>query len=126
MFLTWVRVYQSKLRAIWTDGARLMRFSLVVVEVALLVGLPGQASAKTTWKTKVEGTTFRITLDGDVVNVVDKSIFTGRNMDVRDKMRAAVLQATGCEIVDEMWFDAKMKGKFRCPDGQAPRQPAAD
>lgn len=103
-----------------TDGTRA---TLSVLATLILLTTPAGVSAKTTWKTKVDGTTFRITLDDGVLNVVDKSILTGRSMDIRDKMRAAVLQATGCEITDELWFDAKLKGKFNCPAGQMPKPP---
>lgn len=100
---------------------RLLTFCIMVG--GLTLASPSAALAKTTWKAKVGGKTFRITLDDGVVNVVDKSLLTGRNMEVRDMMRAAVIQATGCEIIDEMWFDAKMKGRFKCPDGTGPRSP---
>ncbi|WP_294292654.1 hypothetical protein [uncultured Sphingomonas sp.] len=61
---------------------------------------------------------FRVTVASDgIVTVVNKALLTGRNMDVRDKMRLAVTQATGCELRDEMWFDAKLRGKLLCSDG---------
>lgn len=80
--------------------------------------LPLTASADPapdTWIVKIEKSKFRVTLGNDgVVEVVNKAFLTGRTMSVRDQMRTAVRQATGCDLVDELWFDAKLKGKLSC------------
>lgn len=105
------------------------RFRVALCAGAILASaasVPAAGKDHTTWKVKVDGSSFRVTLDKHgVLNVVNKAFFTGRSMDVRDKMRQAVTKATGCQIVDEMWFDAKLKGRISCPDGETPRPPAA-
>ena len=91
-----------------------MRIS-VALALAMTAAPAVADPAPATWITKVDKSKFRVTLkDNGVVEVVNKAFLTGRTMDVRDQMRTAVHQATGCELVDELWFDAKLKGKLSC------------
>ena len=76
--------------------------------------LPEEPS-KRRLKTEVDGSRYKIVVRGDQVEVLNLAILTGRTMVDRDRRRIAVRQATGCNITDEMWFDAKMIGTLTCP-----------
>lgn len=80
---------------------------------------PSSAAERQTWKTRVNGALYRVTIDRDVVIVAKKSIISARTMQIRDEMRIAVRQATGCELTDELWFEATLKGRLSCPEGKA-------
>ncbi len=87
-------------------------------------GLSAAESARTTYRAKVEGSTFRVTVEGDTVTVANKAVITGRTVQVREKMRAAVKIATGCEITDELWVEAVLKGVLVCSATAAAAAPA--
>lgn len=70
--------------------------------------------ARKTYHVKVEGSSFRVTVKGDTVIVANKAMITGRTLEVRAKMRLAVKAATGCQITDDLWFDAVLKGALAC------------
>lgn len=97
----------------------------VIAAVALTaVGLSAAEPARTTYRAKVEGSTFRVTVEGDTVTVANKAVITGRTVQVRTKMRAAVKVATGCEIIDELWVEAVLKGILDCSATDAQAAPA--
>lgn len=88
------------------------------ISIALLVSAVVGADAlpdRHEFKTKVGSSSYRVITEGGRVTVLNKALLTGRTMDDRDKRRMAVKQATGCDITDEMWFDAKMVGTLTCP-----------
>jgi hypothetical protein len=88
--------------------------------LALAAIITGQAAAhppqKANIKAVVDGSTFLVRVRGDQVVVANKAMFVAQTMDLRDKMRTAVQQATGCQITDEIWLETKLGGKLNCPD----------
>jgi hypothetical protein len=88
------------------------------VPFVLLFSAPAIASDpdKKTSIVKIDKSSFRVTLVGDTVIVANKAMIAGRTMKVRDQMRRAVIEATGCELTDELWFDATLKGRLLCTE----------
>lgn len=87
------------------------------VSIALLMSLfadPDAAPERREFKAKVGSSTYRVIAEGNRVTVLNKAFLTGRTMDDRDRRRMAVKQVTGCDVTDEMWFDAKMVGTLTC------------
>ncbi len=67
-------------------------------------------------KVEVDGSTYRVNVKRNVVTVAKKSLVVRYSIDERDKMRLAVKQATGCNVVDEIANGAKLKGKLLCDE----------
>lgn len=67
-------------------------------------------------KVKVEGSTYRVKVKGDIVYVASKAMIAATNPHARDRMREAVRQSTGCNLVDDYWADARLVGKLQCPE----------
>lgn len=65
--------------------------------------------------TKVDGSTYRVEVRGEVVRVYQKAVISKVSMDRRAKMRKAVIQATGCNIVDDYWRETSLEGMLACP-----------
>jgi len=65
-------------------------------------------------KVDINGSTYRVSVKGDVVTVAKKSLFVAMTIDERDAQRAAVRKATGCNIYDEIANGARLKGKLNC------------
>ncbi|MDF1506309.1 hypothetical protein [Roseisolibacter sp. H3M3-2] len=91
----------------------------LVVALAFLAALAAPEQVvpvtKTDHKVKVEGRTFRVTVwpDGKV-EVAHKAFVTALTLEVRDQMRVAVKEATGCTLVDEFIVAPIVQGKLRC------------
>ena len=74
-----------------------------------------------TYFVRVGKSTFRVSRSGEVVEVAKKSVFVLRSVQLRDQMREAVAQATGCSITDELMTGNILQGKLSCEkptDGQ--------
>lgn len=69
------------------------------------------------YKAKVDGKSFRVRVQGDTVKSIPKAAIAGQSVQQRDRLRAAVLAATGCEIVDDYWDESRLAGKLKCPPG---------
>ncbi|QOT71870.1 hypothetical protein H5V43_01440 [Sphingobium fuliginis] len=68
-------------------------------------------------KVSIDGQSFRvIRYDNGSVKVVDGGIFgDGVSYNLRERMRKAAKQGTGCELADDFWLDGKLIGTLRCP-----------
>lgn len=66
------------------------------------------------YKVKVEGKSYRVKVKGTEVYVSDKSMLTAATLESRSRMRKAVKDATGCNIVDDFWLEARLAGKLDC------------
>jgi hypothetical protein len=69
------------------------------------------------YKVKVEGKSFRVRVQGDTVKSIPKAAIAGQSLAQRDRLRAAVVEATGCKIVDDYWDESRLAGKLQCPQG---------
>lgn len=63
---------------------------------------------------QVDGNSYRVEVRGEEVRVFQKAAFTKRSLERRDKMRRAVVIATGCRIVDDYWLDTRIEGALVC------------
>lgn len=82
-------------------------------------GAPAIAGPKAVqrYKAVVEGQTFKvIRYENSTVKIVDSGVF-GPNYSfaLRDRMRRAAKQATGCDVADDFDQDGKLIGKLVCP-----------
>jgi hypothetical protein len=66
------------------------------------------------YKATVDGKAYRIKIKAGTIKVMQKSMIAGRSLAIRDNMRAAVLIATKCKIVDDYWDEARLVGKLDC------------
>ncbi len=91
-----------------------MRIRFAVAALALTIA--GSAAAKKTeHKVDVDGATYRVVVDGDVVTVSKKSFVVAYSIKEREAQREAVKRATGCQVFDEIPNGAKLRGKLQCP-----------
>ncbi|MEK7454345.1 MAG: hypothetical protein AABZ76_05435 [Pseudomonadota bacterium] len=85
-----------------------------------LMALPstGHARAKEVGRQKVsvDDQSFKvIRYDNGSVKVVDGGIFgDGTSYNLRERMRKAAQQGTGCDIADDFWLDGKLIGTLVC------------
>lgn len=63
---------------------------------------------------QVDGRGYRVEVKGDVVRVYQKAAFTKVSIDARSRMRRAVTQVTGCNIVDDYWKETRLEGMLDC------------
>lgn len=81
----------------------------------LLLATAALAAEKVERKVTVDGSRYRVSWRGDEVEVASKGLIAVRSLRSRDRMRAAVLSATGCKLVDEMPVNAAViQGKLDC------------
>jgi len=71
-------------------------------------------AADGTFKTKVNGSTYRVSVSNGYFEVAKKSIFVVGSVKLRDEMRAAVAGATGCTARDDMMVGNILQGKLEC------------
>lgn len=105
-----------------------MRVGRSAITMTLLLpvcgwGSPALAGAKAVerYKAVVEGQTFKvIRYDNGTVKIVDGGVFgPNYSYNLRNRMRQAAKQATGCEVTDDFDQDGKLIGKLACsPDAQ--------
>lgn len=81
-------------------------------------GGPAFAGAKAVqrYKVVVDGQTFKVVrYDNGTVKVIDGGVFgPAYSYNLRDQMRQAAKQATGCDIADDFDQDGKLIGKLVC------------
>jgi len=84
--------------------------------VCASLALTGVAAAKETVRVEIEGQRYRVTTQGQTVIVANKAAVVAYSVEERDRQRAAVRAATGCNVVDELPSqDARLRGKLDCP-----------
>lgn len=94
----------------------------LVVSLALLGLLTGCVTAGVgptgaetiTHLAVIDSSTYKVRVTGEHVTVANQALVTSFNLVEREKMRAAVKQATGCELVDEVFLETRLGGKLRC------------
>ena len=88
------------------------------VVACLLMPSVGHSRAKEVGREKVtiDNQTFRvIRYDNGSVKVIDGGIFgDGTSYNLRERMRKAARQGTGCDIADDFWLDGKLMGTLKC------------
>lgn len=74
------------------------------------------------YKANVEGQTFKvIRYDNGSVKIVDGGVFgPSYSYNLRDRMRRAAKQATGCDVADDFDQDGKLIGKLVCSTDAQP------
>jgi len=90
------------------------RIALALLLVAQPLAAADHPKGRTI-KAKVDGSTYRVTVHGQDVEVANKAMLVVRTLETRDQMRRAVKSATGCEVVDDMWAGNVLLGKLACP-----------
>lgn len=90
--------------------------------ILMLAALAVQDAPKTiNHKVEIDGKTYRVEIKGRTVEVYDKSIITVRTPERGDKLRRAVIKATGCPLKEEYWAAAHLRGLLDCgAAGNAP------
>lgn len=94
----------------------MQRFPFIVLLV--LTASAGATPGVTVRHVDVNGRRFRVEVQGDMVFVQRSTLVSGVTMELRDQMREAVKQATGCSITDEMAIGLSMtlQGKLLCAE----------
>lgn len=102
------------------------RITFTVILAISVVWITCPVHAKTpvvNYKVKIEGKSYRIRVQGENVKAIPKAMLSAATLDQRDDLRKAVKVATGCEIIDEFWDDAKLAGKLKCTEQGTPLPP---
>lgn len=105
---------------------RKMKSALAALSMtALFMGsAPAAARAKAVERHKamVDNQSFKVIRYGNgSVKVVDGGVFgDGVSYNLRERMRGAAKQATGCDIADDLWLDGKLIGTLVCQASQGP------
>lgn len=98
---------------------RPIAFTMSILMPMWAVGSPAIAGAKAVerYKTEVEGQPFKvIRYDNDSVKVVVGGFLgTAYSFKLRNRMRQAAKQVTGCDVTDDFDQDGKLIGKLVCP-----------
>ena len=98
----------------------LMKAFLVATALAAIVAsTPGSAKAtKVNHFVEVDGTRYRVAVyNNEIVLVANKSLVVAYDPYERDRQRKAVVEATGCKVVDELPSnDGKTRGKLDCSE----------
>lgn len=96
-------------------------FRKVVITALIITTSPtlpawaaNEAPKAINYKVKVDGKSFRVRVQGDQVKAIPKGMIAGQSISQRDTLRAAVLAATGCKIVDDYWDESRLAGKLKC------------
>ena len=88
---------------------------LMIAVIAGILGASAEAPQATTTKVKVDGSSYRVRVRGDEVEVASKSLFAIKSLDSQESMRQAVAKATGCRIVDELRISTTiLQGRLAC------------
>lgn len=86
-----------------------------MVLLALVAAWAGPIATETT-KVRIDGQTYRVTVNGDRVEVANKSIIVAREpLLERDARRRAVKEVTGCVLRDELRQGGVLLGRLDCP-----------
>lgn len=97
--------------------------ALTAILAIAVIGITCPVHAKTpvvNYKVKIDGKSYRIRVQGENVKAISKAMLSAATLDQRDDLRNAVRVATGCEIVDDFWDDAKLAGKLKCTEPGTP------
>lgn len=69
----------------------------------------------------VAGVRYHVATLEDRVHVTGDPVSARPSPETRELMRQAVVEATGCRIVEDRWVEAALRGKLDCTD-QLPRK----
>ncbi len=97
--------------------------TLTAILAIAVIGITCPAHAKepvVNYKVKIDGKSYRVRVQGENVKSISKAMLTGVSLSQRDDLRNAVKVATGCEIVDDYWEEAKLAGKLKCTEPGTP------
>lgn len=87
---------------------------LAAMIVAMMSDMPQRPDAATT-RVQVEGSTYRVRVRGSEVEVASKRLLAVKSVANRERMRRAVIEATGCQIIDELVLSPSiLQGKLSC------------
>lgn len=88
---------------------------LLVALIAGALGAPQEPTHATTKKVVIDGSSYRVRVRDQEVEVAAKGLIAVKSLNSRDRMRRAVTEATGCQIVDELPISASiMQGHLSC------------
>ena len=92
--------------------------ALAVSLIALVLPMQAQANErKVNQLADVDGRTYRVMVKGEEVHVFDKAFGWKQSPEQRNRMRRAVVLATGCYISNDYWAvgQGRLKGSLDCP-----------
>ena len=90
--------------------------SMLTVSSVIWLALfaPSNGPSTINHKVEIDGKNYRVKVKGRTVEVFDKSVITVRSPERRLRLKAAVLEATGCQITEEYWETAHLEGILDC------------
>lgn len=100
----------------------MQKFAAIIALAALAIPMHAQASErKVNQLAEVDGRTYRVAVKGDEVHVFDKAFGWKQSPEQRNRMRRAVVLATGCYITHDYWAvgQGRLKGSLDCSQQQA-------